>query len=90
MYIRGSGIFLVVLLVTGCAGMESGSSLGLAEQGAQEGSVAQLISNTNSRPRLGQACYTLPRGMMSRGPNAKYCVNTPNGFICVPECRRER
>ena len=90
MYTRGSGIFLALLLLTGCVGTESGSSLGLAEQSAREGSLAQLINNTNGSPRLGQACFTLPRGMMSRGPGAKYCVNTPNGFQCMAECRRER
>ena len=89
MYIRGSGIIVAVLLVTGCAGMESGSSMNLAAQPAQEGSIAQLV-NTSSKPRLSQACYTLPRGTMSRGPNAKYCVSTHEGFMCMPECRRER
>jgi hypothetical protein len=90
MYIRGCALALTVLLVTGCAGMASDSSLGLAEKPAEEGSIAQLLSGTNSRPRLSEACYTLPRGTMSMGPTAKYCINTPNGFMCMPECRRER
>ena len=89
MYIRGSGIIVAVLLVTGCAAMESVSSMNLAGQPAQEGSIAQLM-NSSSKPKLSQACYTLPRGTMSRGPNAKYCVNTNEGFMCMPECRRER
>ena len=89
MSIRVCGVMLAALLVTGCAGIESGSSMNLAGQPAQEGSLAQLM-NTSSKPKLSQACYTLPRGTMSRGPNAKYCVNTNEGFMCMPECRRER
>ena len=89
MYIRGFRVMLAALLVTGCAGMESGSSMNLAEQPAQEGSIAQLI-NTSSKPKLSQVCYMVPRGTISQGPSAKYCVSTPEGFRCMPQCRRER
>ncbi len=89
MCIRTCVVFSGVLLLSGCAGMESASTLGLAQQAENEGTVAGLIS-TPARPQINQACYTLPRGTMSRGPNAKYCINTPNGFMCVSECRRER
>ncbi len=78
-----------VLLLSGCAGMESASSVGLAQQAENEETVASLTREP-SKLRINQACYTLPRGTLSRGPGAKYCVNTPNGFMCMSECRRER
>ena len=89
MCIRACALTLGILLLGGCAGMESTSSLGLAQQADQDGTVAGLIG-TSSKPRINQACYTLPRGTMSRGPNAKYCLYTSSGFMCMPECRRER
>ena len=90
MSIRGSALALAVVLTTGCAGMAPDSSLGLAGNPAEQGALAQLMGSTSGRSQLGQACYTVPRGKVSMGPTATYCVHTSNGFLCMPECRRER
>jgi hypothetical protein len=90
MCIRRIGIILAMWVMTACAGVETGSVLGIAERPAQAGAITQLTADTGSKPRLDSACYRLPRGKVSLGPAAKHCVSTPNGFMCMPECSRRR